>query len=63
MENQEIVKRRTPCPVDDWTADPRERRSARKRFLKYIARVGTNEHFERILIPIEDEPLVLEAIA
>jgi len=62
MENQEtiIVKRRTPCPVNDWTADPRERRSALKRFKRYIARVGSNEHFERILVPIEDEP-ILEA--
>jgi hypothetical protein len=52
--------RQTPCSRGEWQADPRERRSARKRFLQYIERVGSNETFERILVPLEDEQPVLE---
>jgi hypothetical protein len=47
--------RQTPCSRSEWQADPRERRSARKKFLRYIERVGSNETFERILVPLEDE--------
>lgn len=50
-----IEGRQTPCLRSEWQADPRERRSAKKRFLKYIERVGSNETFERILVPLEDE--------
>lgn len=38
-----------------WMASGRERAGARKQFLKYIERVGTNPTFERLLVPLELE--------
>jgi len=38
-----------------WMATEQERAAARRKFLKYIERVGTNPTFERLLIPIEVE--------
>ena len=58
--NEAMKDRQTPCSRSDWQADPRERRSARKKFLKYIERVGMNSTFEKLLIPLEDEQPVLE---
>ena len=58
--NEAMKDRQTPCSRNEWQADPRERRNARKRFLRYIERVGSNETFERLLVPLEDEQPVLE---
>jgi hypothetical protein len=46
-----------------WMATEQERAGARKQFLKYSERVGTNPMFERLLIPLEVEQPEVEVEA